>query len=452
MVSGFFHTFAPVNINSILIMEDIRKSFMYYVAAFCGMVTLGSCAQEVINEDLSASDSRMTVMTRGEGDPITSPVRLYVFDSDDHCVTMETLDAGSSSFTKNLPAGSYDVYALAGVDESRYVLPSKDEATKTTPITLKTGEQLGDLMTGHSSVTLSDGNTNETTLNLSRKVILLKSIVIKEVPAGTTDVSVKISPIQESLLLNGTYQGDEGAFSVALTKQSDGTTWKMATEDVYLLPSVGKPTITITIGTTAFPYNCPNELEANHKITIEGSYKEPTTTPAELALTGTINGVTWGEDHHVSFDFGPADKPSTPSGDIPAEGSTYLGCYVLKVNGNEVTLLSPSQEFRPVSTTDSQNDMTTVINGKLSSWEQAISDNWRLPNSNDAETIASNYNDLKSRNDIGSPFSNSYSYLLTCENQIKTFRLNQQGNLNIVEASSATATICLRPVTTITIQ
>ena len=111
-------------------MEDMRKYFLHYVAAFCGMVTLGSCAQEVINEDMSASDSRMTVMTRGEGDPVSSPVRLYVFDSNDGCVTMETLDAGSSSFTKNLPAGTYDVYALAG-DESRYALPSKNEATKT---------------------------------------------------------------------------------------------------------------------------------------------------------------------------------------------------------------------------------------------------------------------------------------------------------------------------------
>ena len=451
MVPGFFFTFAPVKINSIFIMEDMRKYFLHYVAAFCGMVTLSSCAQEVINEDMSASDSRMTVMTRGEEDPVTSSVRLYVFDSNDECLTLETLDVGSSSFTKNLPAGTYDVYALAG-DESRYALPSKDEATKTTPIALKSGEQLGDLMIGHSSVTLSDGNTNETTLNLSRKVILLRSVIIKDVPEGTTDVSVKISPIQESILLNGTYQGDEGVFSVALTKQSDGTTWKMATEDVFLLPSVGKPTITITIGTTSFPYSCPNELEANHKITIEGTYKEPTTQPAELTLTGTINGVAWGEDSHVSFDFGPADEDNGPSGEIPAEGSTYLGCYVLKVNGNEVTLLSPSQELRPVSTTDSQNDMTTTINGKLSSWERAVSDNWRLPNNNDAEAIASNYNDLKSRNDIGSPFSNSYNYLLTYENEIRTFRLNQQGNLNIVEVSSTTAAICLRPVTTITIQ
>ena len=420
-------------------MEDIRKSFMYYVAAFCGMVTLGSCAQEVINEDLSASDSRMTVMTRGEGDPVTSPVRLYVFDSDDQCVTMETLDAGSSSFTKNLPAGSYDVYALAGVDESRYVLPSKDEATKTTPITLKTGEQLGDLMTGHSSVTLSDGNTNETTLNLSRKVILLKSIVIKEVPAGTTDVSVKISPIQESLLLNGTYQGDEGAFSVALTKQSDGTTWKMATEDVYLLPSVGKPTITITIGTTAFPYNCPNELEANHKITIEGSYKEPTTTPAELALTGTINGVTWGEDHHVSFDFGPIDEPNTPS-----VGTLYEGHYVLEVNGKDVTLLSSTETPDLARTGPTQTQAS--IDNYLQTYNST--DNiggWRIPNANEAAEIVSQRTAIASTTSV--PISNNSYYYYNSTGGLAAFK-NDNGSLS----SGNFAYALLRPVTTITIQ
>lgn len=429
-------------------MEDMRKYFLHYVAAFCGMVTLGSCAQEVINEDMSASDSRMTVMTRGEGDPVTSPVRLYVFDSNDGCVTMETLDVGSSSFTKNLPAGTYDVYALAG-DESRYALPSKDEATKTTPIALKSGEQLGDLMIGHSSVTLSDGITNETTLNLSRKVILLRGVIIKDVPEGTTDVSVKISPIQESILINGTYQGNEGAFSVALTKQSDGTTWKMATEDVFLLPSVGKPTITITIGSTPFTYSCPNELEANHKVTIEGTYKEPTTQPAELTLTGTINGVAWGEDSHVSFDFGPEDKPSTPSGDIPAEGSTYLGCYVLKVNGNEVTLLSPSHAKGIVDDGDQNNQeaISTKINAKLANWEQTISTNWRLMNYTEAELIRSSFTMINAQ--LSTKMVNSSPYFYLNETTICNSIL---GGVTIATTPGGKDNTYLRPVTTITIQ
>ena len=432
-------------------MKDVKKYLMHCVAACCGLVTLGSCSQEVINEDMTAPDSRMTIMTRGYGDPITSPLRLYVFDSNG-CVAMETLDEGSSSFTKNLPAGSYDVYALAGVDDTRYTLPSKEEATKTTAIALKAGQQLGDLMAGYSSVTLRDGGDNSTTLNLSRKVILIKSITIKDVPVGTTSVSVTIGPIQESMLLNGTYQGEEGEFATTLTKQSDGTTWKMETEDIYLLPSVGKPTITVTVGTTPFSYTCQSELEANHKVTIEGTYKEPTALPAELTLSGTINGVAWGAESGVNFEFGPSEEPTTPPATVPTEGSTYLGCYVLKVNGNEVTLLSPSEDRNTVSQNDDQTTMSTKINAKLTNWEQSISKTWRLMNYEEAEEIAKNYNAINSLSDVGVPFKNSSCYLLSHEDKIQGFKVTAQGVLNIIDSSMATATIVLRPVTTITIQ
>lgn len=423
-------------------MEGISKYFKYCVAACCGLVTLGSCSQEVINEDLTASDRQMTIMTRGEGEPITSPVRLYVFDSED-CVAVETLDEGVSSFTKNLPAGSYEVYALAGVDDTRYTLPSKEEATKTTVITLKDGQQLGDLMAGYSSVTLSDGGNNSTTLNLSRKVILIKSITIKDVPEGTTSVHVKIGPIQESMLLNGTYQGEDGEFTTALTKQSDGTTWKMETEDIYLLPSVGKPTITVTVGTTPFSYTCQSELDANHKVTIEGSYKEPTALPAELTLSGTINGVSWGADSGLAFEFGPSEEPTTPSVEIPTEGSMYLGCYVLKVNGNEVTLLSSTETaITGISNAENaQNKVNEALSGFNTS--DRIGD-WRLPNLTEVNAI------ISQRTKIGSvsPYPvNSNGYYYDKSGVLAAFRIVD----GIFKEAGLNGTN-LRPVTTITIQ
>ena len=430
-------------------MEGISKYFMYCVAACCGLVTLGSCSQEVMNEELTASERQMTIMTRGEGEPITSPVRLYVFDSED-CVAVESLGEGVSSFTKNLPAGSYEVYALAGVDDTRYTLPSKEEATKTTAIALKDGQQLGDLMAGYSSITLSQDGENSTTLNLSRKVILLKSITIKDVPEGTTSVSVKIGPIQESMLLNGTYQGDEGEFSITLTKQSDGTTWKMDTEDIYLLPSVGKPTITVTVGTTPFSYTWQSELEANHKVTIEGNYKQPTAQPAELTLSGTINGVAWGEDKGVSFEFGPSEEPTTPSAEIPAQGSMYLGCYVLKVNGHEVTLLSPSQKSDVINDEDGKDQATisSKINAELANWEKKISSSWRLMNEEEAEYILTSHTSINpSLNE--KIYTSPYFYMYTPNNTICQFSLGQT-TLSPDRIGGKHGTI-LRPVTTITI-
>ena len=425
-------------------MEGISKYFKYCMAACCGLVTLGSCSQEVINEDLTASERQMTIMTRGEGEPITSSVRLYVFDSED-CVAVETLDEGVSSFTKNLPAGSYEVYALAGVDDTRYDLPSKEKATKTTVITLKDGQQLGDLMAGYSSVTLSDGGNNSTTLNLSRKVILIKSITIKDVPEGTTSVHVKIGPIQESMLLNGTYQGEEGEFTTALTKQSDGTTWKMETEDIYLLPSVGKPTITVTVGTTPFSYTCQSELDANHKVTIEGSYKEPTALPAELTLSGTINGVSWGADSGLAFEFGPSEEPTTPSVEIPTEGSMYLGCYVLKVNGNEVTLLSPSEEkTTDINANDTEEHKKELLDTRINSWSvSGISSKWRLPTLSEIQLV---YN-------ASTQLSMAGGKVYTCLDgtKLKGYKISST-SFEILDASKIKLDSYLRPVTTITIQ
>ena len=314
----------------------------------CGAMTLGSCAQEVFNEEkMAESDARMTVMTRGVDDlAIARPLRVYVFNDQSSCVAMQTLDADASSFTATLPAGTYDVYAIGGANETLYNLPSKDDASSTSAITLKDGQQLADLMTANDQVTLTDGGTNSTTLNLTRKVMLIKSIVINDVPAGTEAVSVTISPLRTSMLLDGTYQGTDGSFTVSLTCQSDGTTWQMEGDGQYLFPSVDNPTITVTIGSTPYAHTCNSPFEANHQITISGTYKEPSTGPADVTLTGTINGVAWDTDTDVTFDFGPdeASNSTTSPTEIPAQGSSYLGCYVLNVNGNDVTLFSSNEE------------------------------------------------------------------------------------------------------------
>jgi hypothetical protein len=223
----------------------------------------------------------------------------------------------------------------------------------------------------------------------------------------------------------------------------------MATEDVFLLPSVGKPTITVTIGSTPFSYTCPNELEANHKITIEGTYKEPETQPAELTLTGTINGVTWGEDRGVSFEFGPSNTPDTPSVEIPAEGSTYLGCYVLKVNGNEVTLLSPSQKNGVVNDEDEKDQATisSKINAELANWEKNISSNWRLMNYEEADYIRTSYSSISESLSVkliktNYFYSNNNTIYHFLPGQAQLFPNQQGGKYDTY----------LRPVTTITIQ
>ena len=430
----------------------MKKIKNLYCAAMCGLLTLGSCAQEVINDPEPEPNSMLKVMTRsGEEAVVAYPVRLYVFGDDGKCKNMQILEDASNQLSVKLPEGTYSVYGLGGADATRYVLPSQEEASATSVISLQSGQQLGDLMAVQSTVSLSANGTNNLTIGLNRKVMLIKSLVIKDIPAGTGAVSVKIAPLRESICLDGSYQGEKGGATISLAKQDDGTTWKMTSENNYLLPSVNKPTITITIDNTSFSYNCATEMTANHKINIEGTYKPATvTTPTEVTLTGTITGATWEEEKAIDFSFGEGtNQQETPAASVPKVGDLYQGCYVLAVDENKVTLLSPSQEKNIIEEKDKDNQKVLVakINARLANWEQSISTSWRLMDSNEAKQIQSSGSEINKVLKEDMQLSYSSPYFCIKGSDVCVFTLN--GN-NIVEGGNYST--YLRPVTTITIQ
>lgn len=426
----------------------MKKIIKFYSAAMCGLLTLGSCAQEVINDPEPEPNSMLKVMTRsGEETVVAYPVRLYVFGDDGKCKTMQILEDASNQLSVKLPEGTYSVYGLGGTDATRYVLPSQEEASATSVISLQSGQQLGDLMAGQSTVSLSANGTNNLTIGLNRKVMLIKSLVIKDIPAGTGAVSVKIAPLRESICLDGSYQGEKGGATISLAKQDDGTTWKMTSENNYLLPSVNKPTITITIDNTSFSYNCATEMTANHKINIEGTYKPATvTTPTEVTLTGTITGATWEEEKAIDFNFGEGtNEQETPSASTPAVGTLYQGCYVLAVNGNKVTLLSSTESTVTIAGNGAEA-VKAAIEAALEAYNtpDRIGD-WRLPDSAEAQWMVSQYITI---DQVTSLPINSNGYFYIINDKIESFK-NDKGNIANGEGYSITY---LRPVTTITIQ
>lgn len=424
----------------------MSKFYVNFVAAMCGVMCLGSCAQEVFNEEMPESATSLTVRTRsedGQGVEVKYPVHLYVFDSGDVCKAVQTIEDATGSLTAPLPVGAYSVYALGGADESRYVLPTQENASKSSVVALQSGQGHGDLMAGQSSVTLSEDGSNSLTIGLERKVMLIKSVTIKDVPAEAGNVSVKISPIYQSMLLNGEYQGEAGECTISLTKQDDGTTWKTTSETNYQLPSVGKPTITVTIDNDSYSNTCSQELPANHKVSIEGTYKAATpTTPTEVTLTGTVTGTTWGEDKPVTFDFGPDDTgASTPPANMPEVGSIYNGCYVLSVSGNQVTLLSSEEKNDIVDGNDSKEVAKSKIDQEINEWvNSGISNSWRLPTSSEIEDI------FNARTSIN---LHNKTYFYATAGSFNVFKVTSTA---LTTSLSHTKTTYLRPVTTITIQ
>lgn len=371
-----------------------------YFWGLLAAVLLTACEKglDELGEGMSPSptgqvtNSVLQVTTRGGGGSndatIAYPVQVYVFQGDD-CKAVQTI--GDEGQTLNIPLveGTYSVYAVGGAGSTDYNLPTKDNATTTTALTLKEGRTLTDLMAAQATATLVDGGTNTVTLGLQRKTMLIQDVTIKKIPTAATAVSVTIAPLWQALTVSGAFANDGQSQTIALTKQADNRTW---TNDAaaFVMPPSSQPasvSVNITIGgaTKTYTYACSDQLEAGYKINIDGTYTEA----VGVNLTGTITGATWLGERTISFEFDENGSSTSGNNDnngggnnnndnpnnqdnFPAAGDTYQGCYVLAVttidaNSAELTLLSPNE--RSVSSdSDANNALATLGVDGISDW------------------------------------------------------------------------------------
>ena len=331
------------------------------------------------------TNSVLQVTTRGGGGSndatIAYPVQVYVFQGDD-CKAVQTI--GDEGQTLNIPLveGTYSVYAVGGAGSTDYNLPTKDNATTTTALTLKEGRSLTDLMAASATATLVDGGTNTVTLGLQRKTMLIQDVTIKKIPTAATAVSVTIAPLWQALTVSGAFANAGQSQTIALTKQADNRTWTLPSpfgegSGVRLLPPSSQPasvSVNITIGgtTKTYTYSTSDQLEAAYKINIDGTYAEA----VGVSLTGTITGATWLGERTISFEFDENGSNVSGNNDnsdnIPSVGSTYQGCYVLAVttidaNSAELTLLSPN-ESTVTSASNANAALATLGVDGISDW------------------------------------------------------------------------------------
>lgn len=382
------------------------------------LIALSFCSCEKFSDDeaYEAKDANSTLVIRtraayaegtGEESPgeISYPVNVYIFDNSGKCVEVSTIASGDDALSLKMPEGKYDVYAVAGADADSYDLPTKGNATKDAVLELKEGQSHGDLMTAHNSVTLAYGEVNKLTLALERKVMMLESVVIKSVPSNVEAVSVSLSPLREHLLLNGNYSGENGEHVVALSGGAGDGTWKSA-EPAYLLEAAGTATVKVSFtvkGTVhSYSYTCAEELNANHKVSIEGTFNGD-----GLDLVGTITGATWEEPVNIVFTFGsegtetvvtPDDDGQQPGTDVPTEGELYKGCYVLRsvTSGNEtVYTLMTAKELKISDFEEGNNEsLEEAVNAGIA--ELSISDipGWRLANEEEINYVKEHWEDI----------------------------------------------------------
>ena len=386
-------------------------------------VVLTACEKSIVDEELQTPNATLQVTTRGTNDAVVAyPVQVYVFQND-ICRAVQTIGDAGQTLNIALTEGTYSVYAVGGASSTDYNLPTKDDATTTTAITLKDGKALTDLMAATATATLVDGGTNTVTLGLARKVMMIQDIEIKKIPTAATAVSVTFAPLWQNITVGANYAGTTGSSTIALAKQSDGRTWKN-TASAYLLPPASQPasvSVNITIGgtTKTYTYSTSDQLEAGYKINIDGTYTEA----VGVALTGTITGATWLGERTISFTFDengangtngnnePDPNNNTAATDYPAAGSTYQGCYVLAADvaddgqSAELTLLSPSETVCVGTEAAVTAALATLGTAAVSGWELPTKSQMQLVEakllSDDASLSGAFYLFRKSDNGIG---------------------------------------------------
>ena len=365
------------------------KKVFYAVLTVVSLCAMSACEKqlEVKPADQPMADGELKIRTRSASNDleVSYPVIVYVMNSEGTCVSRETVVSAESALSIDLPSGEYNVYAVAGATEDSYTLPTMQTATPTSELLLKENAKHGDLMAASSTITLGKNETNQLTLNLARKVMKVTSLTINDVPADVTAVTMTFSPLCKSLRLNGTFNTASTSETISLTKQTDETTWTNS-ESLFLLPQTGSTTITIGLTkgeqTTNYSYACQQTLDSNHELTIAATYAGD----RKITMTGSINGVAWGDPIDITFEFGEDNTSDNKGGDsnnssdeVPEVHSVYKDCYVLSVadDGNDNIL--PSFNINGITgwripTRADLNDFNfNIFNTAISSVSDAIS-------------------------------------------------------------------------------
>ena len=375
-----------------------------------------SCSKDVYSEDEEEQGSTnvdapksaeanctLQVRTRAEsaGDSkISYPVHVYVFGSNGVCVEESVIESSETQLVVKLAAGTYDVYAVAGAESNDYDIPSKENVSPTSVVRLKDGKKHSDLMYAHSAVTLTAKENNTLTLPLKRRVMLLQEVVIKEVPSDVTAVAVSIAPIYEGLRIDGNYSDAGGSHNVILVKEGDGSVWRN-TSEAYLLEAVPGATIKVQLtdadGTKSYSYSLADEMQANYKIRIEGTYADQ----SGVSLTGIISGDVWAGERVITFDMDDSKDGDNPSdtpivGDVPEVGTMYNGCYVLSsetLSGNsaKVVLMSAKHIYGLTFTEGDDNSVECAVTTAIKELAVDGISGWRLPSYDEIVAVSDNY-------------------------------------------------------------
>ena len=178
----------------------------------------------------------------------------------------------------------------------------------------------------------------------------------------------------QSILLNGTLADPSGTYTVNLMNLGSGD-WG-ATPDEIILPSLDKPTITITFtkATTnkSYTYAAAQPIKPNTHLTLEGTF----TGLQGIVLTATMSGQDWeSTPEDIAFDFD----------EFPIVGQPYQGYFVVANDPahRTATLLHDTRVSYTAPANNTQANWLAAINAAMNSLATpafaGANAQWRLP-------------------------------------------------------------------------
>ncbi len=393
----------------------MKKNTIMLVIAFVTLFVF-SCAKDSTYDDgqsIGNGNIVLRVKTKGATTSSTSmtvasPINIYVFDAIGKCAAYQQVASESTSADFKLDAGQYTIYAVAGADGENYNLPTTDNATTEALFSLKTNKSHGDIMCAHGTATLVKGQETELTMTMARKVWMLRSISITDVPEDVVAITTTIKPLYETINMRGEYSGESGSQTITLSQDiTTSTTWESQC-DLFLMESVGNPAITFNFKTSdgntrTYTYNSENALVANYKININVKYQKL----AEPTLKCLINGVEWSGENTLEFTIdegelqedgdnkGNDDTKTEVEDEAPTAGSLYNGCYVLlsEADGTKTktVLLSPTQKAGLEYTPTDQTSVKSAVDNAIKETSVEGISGWRLPSQDERALITEQY-------------------------------------------------------------
>lgn len=358
---------------------------------------LFSCESAWLDETMGSDEfTSLTVQTQASGNlRLIYPIQVLAYESaSGQLMSEQTIGSASEKLSLALPEGEYDLVALAGMSD--YQLDDKNSYDSQ----ILMGEKIPEnaLIQGQAQVVI-DSKATTTEIVMGYQVACL-DLTLREIPKGTSEVTITLSPIHTSIGLNGEKTGEPE--KVTLTAKSTGEEGVWKVPRCYLFGSEGEQTIlSINLinekGKTVYGHTIKQSLEAGIPYSISGSYQ------GGFSLDGEVLLQDWGETVPLKFTFGEAsvtepdeedsdeNEPPTLT-DIPLPGDLYKGSVVGAIISQNATeakiLLISAQMWENVATAYNEAEEWDKTEAIVDGYSENNLSGWAIPTKEEADLLS----------------------------------------------------------------